>query len=238
MEQPPGFIMKSTTARSHVCRLRKAIYGLKQAPRAWYQIFKDFLRQCNFFNSTADSSLFIRRNNGKVIYVLIYVDDFVITGSCDIAVRQFINTMCQEFRCWDLGQLSYFLGLEMSSTPTSIKITQKKYSIDLLTKFKMMGSKPISTPTTPGSHLANTSGTPIEDLTQYRSLVGALQYLSITRPDISYVVNQVCKFMQTPTTVHWQAAKRILRYIKGTVEYGLVFTPSPSTKLNMHLGRL
>lgn len=97
----------------------------------------------------------------------------------------------------------------------------------------MMESKPISIPSAPGSHLAANSGTPLPDPTKYRSLVGALQYLSIIRPDISFAVNQVCKFMQAPTSTHWQAAKRILRYIKGTIEFGLVFTKSSSTNLNI-----
>lgn len=230
MEQPLGFTMKSTTARSHVCRLRKAIYGLKQAPRAWYQRLREFLHTCDFFNSTTDSSLFIKRNQKGIIYVLIYVDDFVITGDCETNVRKFINTVCTQFRCRDLGELSYFLGLEMNNT----KITQRKYSMDLLNRFKMTEAKPnITTPSAPGSYLAANSGTPLTDPTSYRSLVGALQYLSFTRPDISFEVNQVCKFMQVPTTTHWQAAKRILRYIKGTIEFGLVFAKSPSTDLNI-----
>lgn len=116
MEQPPGFTAKSTTARSHACQLQKAIYGLKQAPRAWYQRLKEFLQECGFFNSTTDSSLFIKRNQTRTIYVLIYVDDFVITGDCEAEVRNFINAVCKQFRCRDLGQLSYFLGLEMEVT--------------------------------------------------------------------------------------------------------------------------
>jgi len=203
MEQPPGFTTKTTTTKSHVCRLQKAIYGLKQAPRPWYQCLKVFFQQCRFFNSMADSSLFIRRQNGRVIYVLIYVDDFVITGNCKTKVRQFINEICRKFRCRDLGQFSYFLGLEMKSSNNTTVITQKKYSLDLLTKFNMMDSKPVSTPSMLGSHLSANSETPIQDLTPYRSLVGALQYLSITRPDITFAVNQVCKFMQVPTTTHW-----------------------------------
>lgn len=105
MEQPPGFTMKPTTTKSHVCLLQKAIYGLKQAPRAWYQRLKNFLQECKFFNATSDSSLVIRRYQGKVIYVLIYVDDFVITGDCETEVREFIQSICQQFRYRDLGEL-------------------------------------------------------------------------------------------------------------------------------------
>lgn len=107
MEQPPGFTMKSTTAKSHVCCLQKAIYDMKQAPRARYQWLKEFLQGCKFFNSTADSSLFIRRYQGRVIYV----DDFIIIGDCETEMRQFIDSVCKHFPCRDLGQLSYFLRL-------------------------------------------------------------------------------------------------------------------------------
>lgn len=187
---------------SKITRLSSKESGLKQAPRAWCQRLKEFLRTCNFFNSTTDSSLFIQRSKEGIVYVLIYVDDFVITGDCETNVRKFINTVCTQFRCCDLGELSYFLGLKMHTKSNSTKITQRKYSIDLLNKFNMTEAKPIATPSAPGSHLAANSGTPLSDPTSYRSLVGALQYLSITHPDISFAVNQVCKFMQTPTTTH------------------------------------
>lgn len=153
-------------------------------PRRGTKGSKDFLRTCDFFNSTTDSSLFIRRNQEWVVYVLIYVDDFVITRDCEMNVRGFINVVCSQLRCRDLGELSYFLGLEMNTTTNDTRITQRKYSLDLLTRFKMADSKPISTP---GSHLATNSGTPLPDPTsdQHHStghrIRGKFKYVNLCR---------------------------------------------------------
>ena len=127
-----------------------------------------------------------------------------------------------EFAIKDLGRLSYFLGLEVHYGANDIFLSQSKYAHDILDRAKLLDAQPIATPFASGIQLTNT-GDPFHDPTLYRSLVGALQYLTITRPDLSYVVNSVSQFLQAPTTDHFQAAEWILRYVKGTLSFDLSF---------------
>ncbi|XP_026428727.1 uncharacterized protein LOC113324645 [Papaver somniferum] len=114
--------------------------------------------------------------------------------------------------------------MEVKRSKAGLFLHQTKYSLDLLQKCNMVGSKPCSSPCTPGAKLSITDGEPVSNPTEYRSLVGALQYLTWSRPEIAYAVNRVCQFMHSPTTVHLSSAKRILRYIKGTLGHGILFT--------------
>lgn len=231
--QPPGF--RDPNKPDHVCLLRRVLYGLKQAPREWYRRLKTFLESIGFHNSLCDPSLFIRRKSHKIIIALVYVDDFVITGSNDGDVAEFIRKVCKEFHCRNLGQLSCFLGVEASYSMGCLHISQQKYFVELLTRFGLVECKPLSTPEAPGTHLNSSDGIDMDDPSKFRSLVGALQYLTLSRPDIAHSVNQVCKFMHRPTDHHWKAAKRILRYIKGTLLMGLEFRPSQSMDLQVYV---
>uniref|UniRef100_A0A2N9IPP4 Integrase catalytic domain-containing protein n=1 Tax=Fagus sylvatica TaxID=28930 RepID=A0A2N9IPP4_FAGSY len=125
----------------------------------------------------------------------------------------------------DLGTLHYFLGIQVTRTPENLLLTQTKYASDLLIKHHMVDSKPAKTPCSPNTRLSLHEGDILSDPHGYRSLVGALHYLTFTRPDISFAVHQVCQYMSTPTSTHLTAAKRILRYIKGTLHHGIAFTP-------------
>lgn len=127
----------------------------------------------------------------------------------------------------DLGDLHFFLGIEAKRTSTALVLTQTKYTLDLLTRTHMQDSKPCPTPLASGSKLSAYDGAPLSDATEYRSIVGALQYLTLTRPDICYAVNQVCQFMHAFTTVLLRVVKRILRYLKGSLGLGLTITPGP-----------
>ncbi|XP_023741339.1 uncharacterized mitochondrial protein AtMg00810-like [Lactuca sativa] len=146
------------------------------------------------------------------IYMLVYVDDIVIIGSSPIAIDHLIHTPSSSFPIKDLGHLAYFLG------SVGITLVQHKYASDLLKRANMMNCKSISTPMSVTDKLAQDLGRPLsdEDDFKYRSLVGGLEYLTLTRPDISFPVNIVCQYLSKPTTVHLEAVKRILRYIKGT----------------------
>ncbi|KAJ9561510.1 hypothetical protein OSB04_006670 [Centaurea solstitialis] len=214
MEQPPGF--QDPKFPNHVCRLNKALYGLKQAPRA-----------CR-----ADPSLFVFKRDSCIMYLLVYVDDLILTGNQATVIQSFINKLHAEFAIKDLGRLSYFLGLEVTYTTNGLFLSQSKYAQDILKRRNMVDAKPVTTPLAANAAFV-TSGEPFDDPTTYRSLVGALQYLTITRPDISYAVNQVSQFLQSPTIFHFQSVKRILRYVKGTMSFGLTFSrhKSPSTLL-------
>ncbi|KAL5568579.1 hypothetical protein UlMin_025154 [Ulmus minor] len=219
MQQPQGFVHPQYP--NHVCQLQKAIYGLRQAPRAWYNELRTFLLGNGFSNSHCDTSLFIRTNSTDTLYLLVYVDDIIVTGSNAEAIRLFIATLSHRFSLKDLGPLSYFLGVEASRTSLGIHLSQHKYIHDLLAKTKMSDVKPVSTPMSSTESLLLQDGFPAHDATEYRQVIGSLQYLSLTRLDVTFVVNKLSQFMHRPSTAHWAAAKRILRYLKGTVDYGL-----------------
>ncbi|XP_071704681.1 uncharacterized mitochondrial protein AtMg00810-like [Rutidosis leptorrhynchoides] len=228
MEQPPGFI--NAKFPSHVCHLKKALYSLKQAPRAWFQRLSTFLFQIGFSCSRADPSLFVYKPNSCVLYLLVYVDDIILIGNDDAMIRRFITRLHHEFVIKDLGKLSYFLGLEVTYTSTGLFLSQAKYAHDILTRTKLLDAKPMPTPLATAKNFT-TQGTLYSDPTYYCSLVGTLQYLTITHPDISYAVNQVIQFLHAPTIAHFQSVKRIIRYVKGTLAYGLTFSHSPSPSI-------
>ncbi|XP_040944289.1 uncharacterized mitochondrial protein AtMg00810-like [Gossypium hirsutum] len=175
--------------------------------------------------SKADNSLFILRSESRLVYVLVYVDDIIITGNDAKAIGDFVTQLNAKFSLKDLGKLNYFLGIEVNYIAQGIFLTQKKYILDLLQRASM-DSLPTSMVTT--CRLSATTSSPVEDEHYYRSIVGALQYVVITRPDIAYSVNKVCQFMHKPLNVHFKAVKRILRYLQGTLNYGLRFIRSSS----------
>jgi hypothetical protein len=181
--------------------------------------------------SKADTSLFIYNKSGITIFVLVYVDDIIVTSSSNEAISALLKDLGAAFALKDLGDLHYFLGIEVRKYNDGITLTQEKYALDLLTRVGMKDSKSAPTPLSASEKLSATQGDVLgpEDGTKYRSIVGALQYLTLTRPDIAFSVNKVCQYLHTPTTVHWTAVKRILRYIKGTVGLGLTFRKSSST---------
>ena len=223
MEQPPGYI--DPRFPNHVCKLQKALYGLKQAPRAWFQRLSSFLIRLGFYCSRADTSLFVFHKHSDIIYLLLYVDDIIITGNNSSLLDSFTCKLNSEFATKDLGPLSYFLGLEATTTSEGLFISQLKYARDILTRAQLLDSKPVNTPMVVSQHLS-ADGPLFSDPTLYRSLVGALQYLTITRPDIAHAVNSVSQFLHSPTEDHFLAVKRILRYVKGTLHFGLTFHPS------------
>uniref|UniRef100_A0A2N9ISB5 Integrase catalytic domain-containing protein n=1 Tax=Fagus sylvatica TaxID=28930 RepID=A0A2N9ISB5_FAGSY len=219
MTQPQGYI--DPQHPSHVCKLLKSIYGLTQAPRAWFESFTSQLLHLGFTASTADSSLFIYKHNSIIAYLLLYVNDIVLTSNTPAYLDQLVTQLSTVFDLKDLGSLHYFLGLQVTRSPTGLYLNQAKYAHDLLKKHNMLDSKPASSPSCPNTRLSLHEGDPLIDPHGYRSLVGALHYLTFTRPDISFSVHQVCQYMSTPTSTHLAAAKRILRYIRGTLKYGM-----------------
>ncbi|KAI3719151.1 hypothetical protein L6452_20045 [Arctium lappa] len=228
MEQPPGFVHPEFP--NHVCKLNKALYGLKQAPRAWFHRLSAFLTSNGFSCSRADPSLFVFKRDSCIMYLLVYVDDLILTGNHDHVLAAFITKLNQEFAIKDLGQLNYFLGLEITYTANGLFLNQSKYAKDILARAQMLDAKPAPTPLAVNTSFT-TSGEPFPDPSHYRSIVGALQYLTITRPDLSYAVNQVSQFLHAPTVSHYQEVKRILRYLKGTLAFGLTFSKLSHTSL-------
>ncbi|XP_073358178.1 uncharacterized protein [Aegilops tauschii subsp. strangulata] len=228
MRQPPGFV--DPAQPHHLCRLVKALYGLKQAPRAWHARLGAALRAHGFVPSTADTSLFIVQRPEVTMYILVYVDDIILVSSSASATDRLVSSLGAEFAVKDLGRLHYFLGLEVLHSDGGLTLTQKQYSQDLLRRAGMLQCKSATTPMSATDKLTALAGDLLapEDATEYRSIVGGLQYLLITRPDISFAVNRVCQYLHTPRDSHWSAVKRILRYVRHTGSYGLHLQPARS----------
>ncbi|MCF8701912.1 hypothetical protein L3054_11040 [Corynebacterium sp. MC-10] len=229
MYQPLGF--RDPARPDHVCLLRKSLYGLKQAPRAWYQRFAEYVATIGFSHSTSDNSLFIFCRGKDIAYILLYVDDIILTASSDSLRLGIMSKLATEFAMKDLGPLSYFLGIAVSRDNNSLFMSQSSYAEDILDRAGMSQCKPCPTPVDSKGKLSASSGTPYEDPTKYRRLAGALQYLTFTRPDISYAVQQVCLFMHDPKVQHMEALKCILHYIRGMIDFGTHVYKSPLQSL-------
>jgi hypothetical protein len=224
MEQPPGFIDPSCP--DFVCHLHKSIYGLKQAPRAWFTRLAHALLNIGFLASQVDYSLFIYHHGSIHIFILVYVDDIIITGNHNATITALIAMLQLDFAMKDLGALSYFLGIQVLRDSNGIHLRQAKYITDLLNRVHMAESKPYRAPCVAGTKMSKFEGELLTDPTTFRHIVGALQYVTLTRPDIAYSVNQLCQHMHNPTSVHMTAAKRVLRYLKGSIDYGLYYCKS------------
>jgi hypothetical protein len=162
---------------------------------------------------------------------VLYVDDLIITGSTSSIIASVKTYLQDRFAMTDLGLLHYFLGIEITQSTSGIFLSQPKYALDLLSRFHMSDCKPAPTPFLSGVKLEAKCSTPLVDATLYRQLVGSLIYLTHTRPDISFAVGMVSRFMQEPHELHWKAAKRILHYIQGTHTYGLHFAAGTGLQL-------
>jgi histone deacetylase 1/2 len=211
--------------------LDKALYGLKQAPRAWYARLCGKLVQLGFTPSKGDTSLFFYHKGDVTLFVLVYVDDIIVASSSLAATKALLKDLEADFALKDLGDLHYFLGIEVKRNHDGLVMSQQRYATDIVKRANMWNCKPMDTPISATEKLSLTEGDKLgdEDSTKYRSVVGALQYLTLTRPDLSFAVNKVCQFLHAPTTVHWSAVKRILRYVKGTLGMGLKLRSSSST---------
>ncbi|GKA28839.1 ribonuclease H-like domain-containing protein [Tanacetum coccineum] len=204
MHQPPGFV--DNRYPHHVCLLQRSLYGLKQAPRAWFQRFTGYATRAGFYHSRCDSLLFIYRQGSQVAYLLIYVDVIILTASCPALLQQIIGSLNNKFDMTDLGAFNYFLGISAEHTPTSFFLSQKKYALQLLERAHMVTCKPSRTPIDTESKLGS-EGVPVQDLTLYHSLAGGLQ------------------------EPHFATLKRILRYVRGTVDFGIQLYVSATTSL-------
>jgi hypothetical protein len=230
MFHPPGFI--DSDHPTFICKLRKAIYGLKQAPRAWYHELRQFLMAAGFQNSHADNSLFVLNTGTTSLYLLVYVDDIILTGNQPALVDQFITQLAQQFSLKDLGSLTYFLGIEVVPHRHGILLSQRRYIQDLLARTNMTGAKPVSTPLPTSPPISLHSGMTLSDPTEYRTIIESLQYLSMTRPHITYAVNKLSQYMHQPSTEHWALVNRILRYLYGTLDERIIIHCNSSISLH------
>jgi hypothetical protein len=189
MAQPPGY--QHPSYPSHVCKLNKAIYGLKQAPRAWFSRLSSRLLQLGFHGSLSDTSLFIYKSKSFTMFILIYVDDIIFTCSNKSEIDKLLILLESDFAVKDLGKLNYFLGVELIPNAHGILLSQQRYIVNLLKHTNMHEAKPVSSPMASTTSLTAHEGESFSDVTLFRSTVGALQYLSLTRPDIAFAVNKL-----------------------------------------------
>ncbi|PIL25727.1 hypothetical protein GSI_11477 [Ganoderma sinense ZZ0214-1] len=229
MHQPPSFSMPE---QSHlVCRLKKTLYGLKQAGRGWYKTLTAAMLQMGFTRCVADHAVFYKREGESAIIVAASVDDLTIAGTSDL-VNAFAADIKQRFEMSDLGNLHWILGIEVrrDCQARTIAISQRSYIDTTVSRFNLEDAAPLSIPLQPGSPLGQhqSPSTPrqFEDMRDvpYREAVGSLMYAAMgTRPDVTFAVTALSQFMQNPGRAHWDAIKRVLRYLKGTRELWLVY---------------
>jgi hypothetical protein len=229
IEQPQGFEVHSRD--THVCRLKKALYGLKQAPRAWYARMDSYLTRLGFSKSYADPNLYYKVVNNAPVILLLYVDDLFITGEESLII-QCKKDLASEFDMKDLGLMHYYLGLEVWQKRGEVFLGQGKYAIKILQKFGMMDYKSMDTPMNADIRKVKVPDFDPIDPSLYRQLIGSLMYLVNTQPDICFVVNTLSQFQVEPRQEHWIVAKHVLRYIRGTINYGLRYTASSDIQLH------
>ncbi|XP_014492169.1 uncharacterized protein LOC106754637 [Vigna radiata var. radiata] len=228
MTLPPGI---SPAFPNQVCKLQKSLYGLKQANRQWFAKLSSFLLHHGYQQSESDHSLFLKISEFSTTALLVYVDDIVLAGNNLEEIETITCLLDHAFKIKNLGNLRYFLGLEVARNNTGIHLSQRKYTLDILTDCSMLASRPVATPMDYTARLSTFSGTLLPDPSSYRRLLGRLIYLTTTRPDISYVVHHLSQFMSAPTSAHSQATFRILRYLKQAPGFGLFFSAQSSLQL-------
>ncbi|WKA11357.1 hypothetical protein VitviT2T_028863 [Vitis vinifera] len=229
VEQPPGF--QSFNFPNHVFKLKKALYGLKQAPRAWYERLSKFLLKKGFKMGKIDTTLFIKTKEKDMLLVQIYVDDIIFGATNDSFCEDFSKCMHSEFEMSMMGELNFFLGLQIKQLKEGTFINQAKYIKDLLKRFNMEEAKVMKTPMSSSIKLDMDEKGKSIDSTMYRGMIGSLIYLTASRPDIMYSVCLCARFQSCPKESHLSAVKRILRYLKGTMNIGLWYPKGDNFEL-------
>ncbi|WZY94078.1 hypothetical protein YC2023_066407 [Brassica napus] len=233
MHPPPG--LEHLVKPGNVLRLKKAIYGLKQSPRAWYRKLSTTLNGRGFRKSELDHTLFTLTGPSGSIVILVYVDDLIITGSDKAGIQATKEFLKSVFDIKDLGEMKYFLGIEICRSKEGLFMSQRKYTMDMLKETDVLGGKIAKTPLEEGYKVLREGEVEenqlFEDAKLYRRMVGKLIYLTITRPDICFAVNQVSQHMQAPKVHHWKMVDRILRYLSGSHGQGVWMGCNGSTEV-------
>lgn len=206
-----------------VCKLNKSLYRLKQASRQWHIEFCNKILSFGFKQSAHDHCLFVKGEGSDFMALVVYVDDVLITGPNEALIKQVKEQLHDAFTIKDLGEASYFLGIELLKTDKGLYVNQRKYVMDILADVGLTGVKPAPTPVMKNVSFCADQGKFLQDPKKYRRLIGRLLYLNFTRPDISYAVQQLSQFLHSPTDVHWKAALHVLKYLKSCPSKGLFF---------------
>ena len=221
VRQPEGFLVKGK--EGHVLRLKKALYGLKQAPRAWYFKLHSCLISLGFIKSNYEPLLYLKQSDSNTIIVGVYVDDLIVTSSSSVGIEKFKEEMTREFDMSNLGFLSSYLGIKVKQTNQYIFLSQASYAQKLLEHANFGECNVVATPLEARVKFKIEEGGPRVNSTLFRSIIGSLRYLTHTRPDLLFSVGLLSRFMEKPTQEHYDGIKRILRYVKGTKNYGLFY---------------
>jgi hypothetical protein len=215
-----------------VYKLRKVLYGLKQATRAWYGRLRGFLFGRGFEMGMVDQTLFLLRQGRDILILQVYVDDIVFGGSSNSLVARFADDMSREFDMSMMGELQFFIGLQIKQSKERTFVHQAKYTKDIVRKFKMEDSKAIATPMSTTTALdADGEGEHV-DQKEHRNMIGSLLYLTATRPDFLFSVCLCARFQASPRTSHQQAVKRIFKYLRHTLDFSLWYSASSSLALH------
>ncbi|KAK2373607.1 putative mitochondrial protein [Trifolium repens] len=229
VEQPKGFV--DPEHPNYVYKLKKALYGLKQAPRAWYERLTQFLEEQGYRKGGSDKTLFVKQEKGKFIIAQIYVDDIVFGGMSNAMVQHFVQQMQSEFEMSLVGELTYFLGLQIKQMDDTIFISQSKYARNIIKKFGMDNATHKRTPAPTHLKLTKDEKGISVDQSLYRSMIGSLLYLTASRPDITYAVGVCARYQADPKVSHLTQVKRILKYVNGTSDYGIMYSHCENSTL-------
>ncbi|KAI3747844.1 hypothetical protein L6452_10529 [Arctium lappa] len=232
VSQPEGFVNQDKP--DHVYILDKALYGLKQAPRAWYDVLSKFLVKSVFSKGKIDTTLFIRKEKADIILIQIYVDDIIFGSTNPKYCKNFSNLMVSRFQISMMGEMNFFLGLQVKQLSTGIFIDQSKYILDILRKYKMENCKSIGTPMAPGTKIHTDSSGKSVDVRTYRGMIGSLMYLTSSRPDIMFSTCLCSRYQVAPKESHLAAVRRIFIYLKGTADLGLWYPKDTGFQLTAY----
>ncbi|GKB00615.1 putative RNA-directed DNA polymerase [Tanacetum coccineum] len=194
----------------------------ERASRAWFECLSKALFDLGFKGSKTDPSLFIYSHRHTLLYIMVYVDDIIIISNNKGTINNIISQLGSAFALKDLGPLNYYLGIKLVPHVSDILLSQKKYVLELLQSAGLSDCNSVSSPMVTSSSLSSDDNTAFSNPVKYRQVVGSLQYVILSGPDIAFVVNKVCQYMHAPTQNHWSVVKRILRYLHGTAEHGML----------------
>jgi hypothetical protein len=186
----------------------------KTSPRAWYHRLDTYLKDKGFKRGTTDINLYIKTEDNNLLIVLVYVYDIIFGCNKDSLVQWFTSSMESEFEMSMIGELSFFLGLQITQRPEGMFISQEKYLREMMKRFQMEDSKHVGTPMVTGCQLSKDDDSPDVDQSSYRSMIGSLLYITTSRLDIMHAVGMVGRYQAAPKHSHLQAVKRIFRYLK------------------------
>jgi hypothetical protein len=215
IEKPEGFQLSEN--ENYVCRLKKALYGLKQAPRAWYSRLDRYLQQQGFRKGNADNNLYIKVNQDSILLIEVYVDDIIFGSDDDRMSQKFAKDMQNEFEMSLLGELSFFLGLQICQRNQGIFISQTKYIREMLKRFGMEDCKPVNTPMQTSCKLSKYDDSKSTDQRQYRSMIGNLLYVTTSRPDVMQAVGQVARFQASTKGITCSSSKEDIQISQGYI---------------------